>query len=326
MAKIQYHYDTETCRYERVKKSKVDMLVNALGILFVCVFSGFIFSVIYTTYFPSPKVSRLTRENKELEAYYEKLSKEIGDAKLMLSSLQDRDDNIYRTIFEAEPISRETSLSRIGSTERYKDILESQDDKSTLVISSLQKMDALKRQVYDQTQEYDELVDITKAKAEMLSALPSIQPIANKDLTRLASGYGIRFHPILKVRRMHKGFDFAAPQGTPVYATGNGTVIKVQNINRGYGKNIEIDHGYGYVTKYAHLSDFEVRKGQKVKRGQIIGAVGATGTTVAPHVHYEVLFDGHNINPIDFFYNDLTPQEYTKLREIASIENQSLGY
>jgi murein DD-endopeptidase MepM/ murein hydrolase activator NlpD len=162
-------------------------------------------------------------------------------------------------------------------------------------------------------------------KSKMLASIPAIQPIHNQELTRLASGYGMRIHPILKVRKLHTGLDYSAPRGTPIYATGDGTVITVRTNFGGYGKEVEIDHGYGFVTKYAHMDSFNVKKGQKVKRGECIGYVGTTGSSTAPHCHYEIIKDGVKINPVHYIFKDINPEEYEKLLELASIENQSLG-
>jgi murein DD-endopeptidase MepM/ murein hydrolase activator NlpD len=180
--------------------------------------------------------------------------------------------------------------------------------------------------MYIQTKSYDEIMDLARSKNEMLLSIPAIQPIANQNLTRVASGFGMRFHPILKVRRMHTGMDFSAPQGTPIYATGDGTVTLLEKSRLGYGNQIEIDHGFGYVTKYAHLFEFNVKQGQKVKRGQVIGTVGNSGLSVANHLHYEVIYNGKKVDPVNYFFNDLTPQQYQMMLEIASQENQSLGF
>jgi murein DD-endopeptidase MepM/ murein hydrolase activator NlpD len=252
------------------------------------------------------------------------LNKEINNVGDMLSVLQDRDDNIYRVIFEASPIPMEIRKSGTGGTEKYKALLEEKLSREDLIIGTLQKIDQLKKEMYIQTKSYDELVALSKRKAEMVSAIPAIQPIANQDLRRFASGFGYRTHPILKVSRMHTGCDFSAPTGTPVFATGDGKVITAKR-SSGYGNEIEIDHGFGYITKYAHLSSFDVREGQKVKRGQQIGKVGNTGLSVAPHLHYEVMHNKNKVNPVNYFFNDLTPEEYDQMLEMASIENQSLG-
>jgi len=198
-------------------------------------------------------------------------------------------------------------------------------EQEKLILSTLKKIESLKKQMYIQTKSYDEIVLLAKNKDQMYASIPAIQPVTNKELTRLASGFGRRIDPIYKVRRMHYGVDFSAPRGTPVYTTGDGVVKKVKTNYGGYGKEILIDHGYGYVTRYAHLSEFNIKKGQKVKRGECIGYIGSTGKSTAPHLHYEVIKDKRKVNPVHYFYNDLNEKEYQKILELSSIENQSLG-
>jgi len=326
MAKIKYYYDTETCRYERIKTSSIEKVVNALGLLFVCVIFGILFAYVYNNIFPSANEVKLVKENRELLQYYNQMEKDMESLQKVMTSLQTRDDDIYRVIFEAEPIPMEIRQAGTGGSQKFKDLLDDRLEREQLIINSLNKIDVIKRQLYIQSKSFDEIVELAKSKEKMLAHIPAIQPVANKELKRLASGYGMRFHPILKVRRMHTGVDFSAPKGTPIYATGNGKVIKVKKSRRGYGNEIEIDHGFGYVTKYAHLSAFEVRKGQVVKRGQIIGRVGNSGLSVAPHLHYEVVYKNRKLNPVNYFFNDLTDQQYDELVKISSQENQSLGW
>ncbi|UZR94428.1 M23 family metallopeptidase [Chondrinema litorale] len=326
MAKIKYYYDTETCRYERVKTSPLEYVINALGLLFVCVIFGIFFAWAYLAIFPSPNELKLVKENEELLYHYNSMNKELKNVQNMMTALQKRDDDIYRTIFEAEPIPMEIRQAGTGGSQKFQDLLESRLEREGLIINSLNKIDVIKRQMYIQSKSFDEIVELARSKQEMLAHIPAIQPIANKELKRLASGYGMRFHPILKVRRLHAGCDFSAPLGTPIYATGDGKVVKVQKSNRGYGNQVEIDHGFGYISKYAHMSKFEVRVGQKVKRGQIIGLVGNTGLSVAPHCHYEVIYKNRKVNPVNYFFNDLTDEQYEEMVKISSQENQSLGY
>jgi len=326
MAKIKYYYDTETCRYERIKPSTQDILVNSFGLIFICVILGGIFAFAYINLFPSQKELRLQKENKQLLYYYEKLTEELDQSQMVLRSLQERDDEIYRVIFEAEAIPEEIRMAGAGGSAKYRDIYEQNFDRQDLIVSLFQKIDALKRQMYVQTNSYDEIVDLVESKQEMLRCIPAIQPISNSDLKRFASGFGMRLHPIHKVRRMHYGCDFSAPKGTPIYATGDGKVVTARRSMQGYGNMIEIDHGFDYMTRYAHMSEFAVKSGEKVKRGQIIGYVGSTGLSVANHLHYEVHYRGKQVNPVNYFHNDLTPNQYEKLLEIANQENQSLGF
>jgi hypothetical protein len=325
MARIKYYYDTETCKYERVKVSKWDIAFNLLGFFAVSLIISVGILFIYSRYFESPKEAHLKKENDELIIYYGFLQKEIGQLKNMLSTLQDRDDNIYRIIFEAEPIPFTIREAGVGGVDRYKHISQSGINKAELIVDLVKTVDKLKKQMYIQTKSYDEIMELAMNKEELWACIPAIQPIHNQELKRLASGFGVRVHPILKVNKFHTGVDFSAPRGTPIYATGDGIITEVKTLFGGLGKYVEIDHGFGYVTRYGHMSAFNVRKGQKVKRGECIGFVGTSGQSTAPHVHYEVLKDGKYVNPVNYFFQDLSPEEYEILLELASIENQSLS-
>lgn len=324
MSKIKYYYDTETCKYERIRISKWDVFLNLLGFVSLVLVAGVCLIIVFDTYFESPKAARLKKENEELQFYYDMLSKDMERADEMLESLQERDNHVYRTIFEAEPIPISVRNAGVGGVERYKQLLEDGLERDELILNTWEKVDKLKRQLYIQTKSYDDLLGMAEDKTEMLASIPAIQPVSNKELRRLASGFGIRMHPIYKVKMMHPGIDFSAPQGTPIYATGAGKVTAVTSSFTGYGKHVEIDHGFGYITKYAHMSDYNVKIGQTVERGQCIGYVGNTGTSTAPHLHYEIIKDGNKVNPIHFFYQDITAEEYEILVQLASIENQSL--
>jgi murein DD-endopeptidase MepM/ murein hydrolase activator NlpD len=190
-------------------------------------------------------------------------------------------------------------------------------DNAEIVVNSTQRLDKLTKEVYVQSKSYDEIIEMAKRREEQLSCLPAIQPISNKDLTRTASGWGYRIHPIYKIRKFHYGMDFTAPTGTEVYATADGTVEIVDQSRRGYGNKIVIDHGFGYKTLYGHLNGFNVRKGQKVKRGDVIGFVGSTGLSTAPHLHYEVHLNGNKVNPISYYFNDLTPEEWDRMIQLS---------
>lgn len=326
MARIKYYYDTETCRYERVKTSHIDVILNGLGLLSVCILFGLLISILRSEYFPSQKEKQLYKENNDLLYSYNLLNKEVEELKGMMQSLQARDDKVYRVVFEADPIPEEIRKAGIGGSRRYQDLIDKKLTHQDLILETMSKIDLLKRRMYIQTTSYDEIFEMALNKKEMLASIPAIRPVSDKDLTRFASGFGMRMHPILKVPRLHAGCDFSAPVGTPIYATGNGKVIKVKRSLKGYGNEIEVDHGFGYVTKYAHLNKFDVRKGEKVKRGQKIGEVGNTGLSVAPHVHYEVIYNNQKIDPVNFFHGDLTPEQYKILLRKASEKNQSLGY
>ena len=321
MAKVKYYYDTKTLSYKRIELNSFDKLRRTLGVLSVSAFFGLIMVIVFFQFFDSPKEKQLKREIENLVFQYDILNKKMAQIDLVLDDIQQRDDNIYRVIFEADPIPNSIRKAGFGGVNRYKDIRNFSN--SELVVEVAKKVDKLSKQLYIQSKSFDEVIDLAKNKADMLAAIPAIQPIANKNLKRIASGYGYRIHPIYKTRKLHTGMDFTAPQGTPIYATGDGKIEKVKRSRRGYGNHIIIDHGFGYQTLYAHMKKYIVNRGQKVKRGEIIGYVGSTGTSIAPHLHYEVIRNKRKINPVNYYYNDLNPKEYEKMLEISSQNNQS---
>ncbi len=325
MAKIKYYYDTESCRYERIRVSSWDIILNLLGFLVVSSIIGFCIFLAVDQYVESPTKQTLRKENEELRLYYELVRQEMDNANQMLSVLQERDDDIYRVVFGVEPIPDEIRAAGFGGSNRYRELLEKGLEREDLIIDNMQRMDAMKKKMYIQTKSYDEIVNLATNKEELLASLPAIQPVSNKELKRLASGFGFRIDPIYKIKKMHYGTDFSIKVGTPVYATGDGVVRFTRSSFGGYGKQIEVNHGFGYRTKYAHLSEFVVKKGQKVKRGELIGYSGNTGKSTAPHLHYEVIKDGKKVNPVNFFYKDLSDEEYAEILRLSSIENQSMG-
>lgn len=325
MARIKYYYDTDSCRYERIRVSTWDIIVNALGFLTLSLVLAGGIVYVYIKYFESPEEAQLRKENEELKIYYDLLAQDMRETNEMLSNLQERDDNIYRVIFGVDPIPEEIRSAGTGGANKYKDLMDQGLETEELIIDNFDRLERLKKQMYIQTKSYDEIIKMAKNKEERLAAIPAIQPVSNKDLKRLSSGFGYRIDPIHKVRRPHNGVDFSLPKGTPVYATGDGVVKFTRTSISGYGKQIEVDHGFGYVTKYAHLDMFNVKRGQKVKRGELIGYSGNTGKSTAPHLHYEVKKDGRPINPVHFFSEDLSPEEYEEILRLASIENQALG-
>ncbi|MEP5611689.1 MAG: M23 family metallopeptidase [Cyclobacteriaceae bacterium] len=325
MAKIKYYYDTESCRYERIRVSSWDIILNLLGFLVVSAIIGVGIFLAADHYFESPTKAALRKENDELRLYYDLIQKDMSESNQMLGVLQERDDDIYRVVFGVEPIPDEIRTAGIGGSNRYRELLEKGLEREELIINNMKRMDALKKQMYIQTKSYDEIMAMAEMKEENLASLPAIQPVSNIELKRLASGYGYRIHPIYKVNKMHWGTDFSIKTGTPVYATGDGVIRWTRSDFGGYGKQIEINHGFGYRTKYAHLSEFIVKKGQKVKRGELIGYSGNTGGSTAPHLHYEVIKDGKKVNPVNFFYKDVTDEEYAEILRLSSLENQSMG-
>lgn len=321
MPKAKYYFNTNSLKYEKVVIPWGKRILRALGFLATAiVFSVAIVAFAYA-YLDSPKERQLKREISQLTLQYEILQKRFDKVGLVLQDLQHRDDNIYRVIFEAEPIPTSIREAGYGGIDKYK-ALEGTDN-AELIIETTRKLDKLTKEMYVQSKSFDEIVELAKDKSQMLASIPAIQPVSNKDLTRMASGFGYRIHPIYKTTKMHEGIDFSAPVGTDIYATGNGVVKLIEFNSRGYGNHIIISHGFGYETLYGHLSKINVRPGQKLNRGDIIGVVGSTGSSTAPHLHYEVIKQGNKINPISFFYNDLSPEEYEKMIEISSQSNQS---
>lgn len=323
--KIKYYYDTETCKYERVRTKTSDIILNALGLFFLTLLMAAGIYLMFSTYFESPKELLLKNEVRELEYYYEKLNEEVERLSTTLDGMEHRDDNIYRVVLGAEPIDKSVRNAGVGGAERYAEIKEKNMLHKEAIVSLHEKIDKLRRKIYIESKSQDEVIELAENKEKLFAAIPAIQPIANKQLVALASGFGMRIHPVYKVKKMHTGVDFAAPIGTPIYATADGVIEEVNVKFSGYGKMIVIDHGFGYKTRYAHMHDFAVRQGQKIKRGDLIGYVGNTGLSTAPHLHYEVMLHGVMINPVHYFYSDLSPADYEKIIELASIENQSLG-
>ncbi len=322
MAKVKFYYDSETLSYQRIQVDRKTKFKNSMFFLAALVLVAFIGFVGFSYLIKSPSQIAQQRELENLQLHFELLSKRIDDGTEVLNEIQDRDNNIYRVYFEAEPISKEQRMAGFGGINRYKSL--DGFENSTMIKDVTKKIDILSKQLVVQSKSLDEIVGMAKNKKEMLASIPAIQPVANKELKRMASGYGYRIHPIYKTRKYHWGMDFSAPKGTPVYATGNGKVSKVKRSRRGYGNQVKITHGFGYQTFYAHLDRYTVRKHQKVKRGDLIGYVGSSGTSTAPHLHYEVLKGNRKVNPVYYYFNDLTPDEYNTMLEMSSLENQSL--
>ena len=321
MPKAKYHFNTDSLKFEKVVISFRKRFLRVSGWLVTALVFGSIVLLFAYNFLDSPKEKQLKRELNEMTFQYELMQKKMQLASSVMSDLQKRDDQVYRVVFEAEPIAESVRNAGYSGVTRYKDL--EGFDNSELMKETASKLDKLYRQIYIQSKSYDEVFELAKKKTELLASIPAIQPVSNKGLTRVASGFGYRIHPIYKTTILHTGIDFTSPIGTEIYATGNGTIEKVEYNGRGYGNNITIDHGYGYETLYGHMSRFNVRAGQRVKRGDIIGYVGNTGSSTGPHVHYEVIKNGQKIDPINFFFNDLTAADYDKVREIASQQNQS---
>lgn len=322
MSKVKYRYNSNTLNYDKIEIRFIDRLKKVLWFMATSLVSGVIVYGLVYTYMDSPKEKQLKQENAILESQYELLNKKLDDITLVLEDVQHRDDNIYRLIFEAEPIPSEIRQAGFGGVNRYEE-LENYNN-SELIVKAAKKIDKLAKQVYIQSKSFDEVFQMAKRKEDMLASIPAIQPVHNKDLTKMASGFGMRMHPILKYNRFHSGMDFTASVGTPIYATGKGVVQQADAAGSGYGLHVKLNHGYGYVTIYAHMSKTNVKPGQKVNRGDVIGYVGNSGLSSGPHCHYEVMKNDQHLNPVNFYFNDLTPEEYDKMLELSNSPTQSL--
>ncbi len=317
--KTYYLYNPNTLDYERVYPSTKDRLFSVLRHLSTGIAFGIATFFIMMHVIDSPQESQLRKENKLLQTQYEVLDLRLNNAMEILDDIQQRDENLYRAIFQAESIPESVRKSGFGGTNRYKHLMELSN--AELVVSTTQKMDMLRKQLYIQSNSLEELIEIGKNQEERAKCIPAIQPISNKDLRQTASGYGMRIDPIYRTPRFHSGMDFSAKVGTDIYATGDGKVT-MAGWKQGYGNCVMIDHGYGYQTLYGHMSKFKVRVGQKVKRGEVIGAVGNTGKSTGPHLHYEVIVRGRYDNPSKYYYMDLTPEEYDRMIQIAENHGQ----
>lgn len=315
MRKVYYIYNPKTRTYDRIYPTVRQRMMSYLRNLFVGMGLGAGCFILLLLIFGSPSEKDLRVENSRLLAQYHILSTRLDEALDVMQHLQQRDDNLYRVILQADPVPSAIRNANYGKTNRYEELTELANAK--LVVNTTQKMDVLARQVYIQSRSFDEVLDLCKRHDEMLMCVPAIQPVSNKNLKQTASGYGTRIDPIYKTVKFHAGMDFSANVGTPVYATGNGTV-KTAGWEGLYGKCIIIDHGFGYVTRYAHLNQIKVHPGQKVVRGETIGEVGTTGKSTGPHLHYEVHLKGQIMNPVNYYFMDLDADDYDKMIQIAA--------
>ena len=320
MAKVKYYYDADTLSYRKIDVKKSDYYKKTVFGILAVLLTAFIGFIIFSQFIMSPNERAINRENENLQLNLDLFSKRIAESSAVLNQLQERDNHIYRMYFEANPIPNEQRKAGFGGVNRYKS-LEGYDN-SKMIKQLTKDIDILSKQLVIQSKSLDEIVILAKEKEKMLAAIPAILPVKLVDLTRMASGYKWRMHPILKIRKFHKGMDFTAPMGTPIYASGNGKVIRSSR-SATYGKVVYIDHGYGYRTIYAHMSKIKAKRGQNVKRGDLIGYVGNTGRSVSAHLHYEVHKNGKALNPINFYYGDLTPEEFAAMQKAAEEEGQS---
>lgn len=323
MTSNKYYYDSESMSFERIKFKRGRFFKR----FFYFLLSSFLFASVILlllhnmNYMYTPRELVLEREIKEYETQYSIMNKKMQQMEVVLKDIAQRDNDLYRTYFELNPIGEEQRKSGFGGVNKY-EYLQNYSNSKLLIDMSV-KIESLQKQLAVQSKSLDEIAKIAKDKEKLLSSMPAIQPVQNKDLKRMASGYGWRRDPFTKLRKFHYGMDFTAPTGTPVYASGDGVVTRADSNSSGYGNHIRIDHGFGYESLYAHLSKYNVRPGSRVKRGDVIGFVGNTGRSEAPHLHYEVKKNGQHLNPINFYYGSLTPEEYAKLSEESEQQNQA---
>ncbi len=324
MKKVKYYYDSESLAYRKIKTRKAAKLgYAALFVLSSAIFGFMAFVVLLNTpYFETPKDRLQAREIENLKLSYALVNKKMDQIDEVLASIAERDNNIYRAYFNTSPIPQEQRKAGFGGVNRYKE-LEGYNN-SELVINTARRVDIISKELAIQSKSLDEILKLAKEKSALLAAIPAIQPIRNENLKSMASGFGYRSDPFTKVRKFHAGMDFSAKTGTPVFATGDGVVVRADNTASGYGNHIVVRHGFGYETLYAHLSKYKARKGQRVKRGDVIGYVGSTGRSEAPHLHYEVHKNGQVVNPLNFYYGNISAAEYEVIAKLANQENESL--
>ena len=324
MSKVKYYYDSENLAYRRInnlKRRKFGMI--ALFLLSAALFGLLSFILLLNTSFlETPKDKFLTRELDVLKIQYSILNKKMDQVDDVIGSIEDRDNNLYRVYFNTSPIPEEQRKAGFGGVNRYKEL--AGFDNSELVINTTKRVDVLSKRLVIQSKSLDEILKLAKEKSKLLAAIPAIQPVRNENLRRMASGFGYRSDPFTKIRKFHEGMDFSAKTGTPIFATGDGVVARADNSVSGFGNHIVIRHGFGYETLYGHLSKYKSRVGQRVNRGDIIGYVGSTGRSQAPHLHYEVHKNGEVVNPLNFYYGNISAAEYVAISKIANQENQSL--
>lgn len=315
----RYVYDHENLKYEQIDKNLKSRILRIIAWVASSLVLGLLIIVLYSLFFDTPRERELRQENIALSEDYKFLTRKYARIDTVLKELQSIDQNIYRTIFETEPVSdsqtNENNLEDFFKLIKY--------DNETIVYKTKLSLDAVFSEIRLQESEYNYLKQDVNHKNELLITIPAIQPIYNPDLSRLASGYGNRMHPFYKIEKFHEGVDFTAPTGTEVYATAGGNVKELNRTRRGKGHTVVIDHGNGYETLYSHLNDFNVRRGQSVQRGDQVGTVGNTGLSTAPHLHYEVRLNGEPVNPINYFFMELTPEQYDKMIELSINSGQS---
>lgn len=322
MKKIKYYYNTNTLRYEKLETPLRVKLLRVFGFMAAALVTAGLISYLAFQFIGSPNEKRLGDQNKALRDNYNEMENELKSVQQQMKELEKRDNDVYRAIFEANPIPDSARAKELADKLEAATVEKIKDNQ--LVASIIQTLNNLKSRINAQKKSYDQVDELVKNKEELLSHTPAIQPVSNKDLSRIASGFGSRIDPVYKTVKFHYGLDFAAPQGTPIYATADGTVTTAGSTGNGYGNHVIINHGYGYETLFGHMVRVKVTNGQSVKRGEVIGWVGSTGKSTGPHCHYEVHKYGDKIDPIYFFYNDLSPAQFDQLLKKAAASNQSL--
>ena len=321
MKKIKYYYNTNTLRYEKLETPLRVMLLRVLGFISAAIVTAIIIVSIAYRYFPSANEKLLRQENDQLLQQFEVLDEKTQKLQQKMTDLEKRDNEVYRTIFEANPVPDSVRLKEMEKNKEIKLVMSMNNiELENSITGSINNLTL--RMAY-QEKSYNDITNFIKNKEELLGATPAIQPVSNSDLKRVASGYGYRIDPVYKTVKYHAGLDFSAPQGTPIYATANGVVRISGNLGNGFGNHVVINHGYGYETLYGHMFRINVKNGTRVKRGEIIGWVGNTGKSTGPHCHYEVHKNGRTLDPVYFFYNDLTPEQFNRLLKLAASSNQS---
>jgi hypothetical protein len=321
MPRLKYKFNPSTLNFEKISYGIRDYTISALRYLFAGLVIGAIGVVLYASFFKDPETARLSREVKFLKGQISELNNQIDTLELFVTDLEEKDDNVYRSIFGAEPYPEHLRKGGIGGSDRYREL--KGFDNSEEIIETQKRINRLQRALVSQSKSFEEVYELAKSKDTMLKCIPAIQPVSNKDLKRLASGFGMRIHPIYKIAKMHTGLDFTADIGTEIYATGDGVVESIESKYSGYGQHVIINHGFGYESLYAHMSRVAVRPGQKVRRGEIIGYVGNTGTSTGPHLHYEVMKNGEKVDPSFYFYSDITPEQYEDMLKRSANAKQS---
>jgi len=315
MPKTKYHFNPETLSYEKIDNSFTSRLKRYSIHFLTSFFLGFIFFLIFVFSVESPYQKNLRKENKQILAQYKLLDKRLDQVQEVLADLQLRDDNLYRVIFQADPIPLAIRKGGYDGTNRFNYIKDFTS--SEIVLNTTKRATEINREIYIQSKSFDEIVLLAKNKEQMLECIPAIQPVFNKNLQHMASGYGMRIDPVYHTPKFHAGMDFASPIGTKIFATGNGVVTSA-GWKQGYGNCITINHGFAYETLYGHMSGFNTRAGARVKRGDLIGFVGSTGKSTGPHLHYEVHYKGSPVNPQNFYFRDLSPAEYDKMLQFTN--------